>query len=76
MAQVKSGHKILSGINYASYNLRLILDNNTSYFSAGTELILEKDGYTVDMKATQELANAKALIAQYHDSIPSSEIRR
>ncbi|KGM77581.1 hypothetical protein EL79_5150 [Escherichia coli] len=22
MAQVKSGHKILSGINYASYNLR------------------------------------------------------
>ena len=54
--------------NYASYNLRLILDNNTSYFSAGTELILEKDGYTVDMKATQELANAKALIAQYHDS--------
>lgn len=32
--------------NYAAYNLRLILDNNTSYFSAGTELILEKDGYS------------------------------
>lgn len=59
--------------NYDSYNLRLILDNNTSYFSAGTELILEKDGYTVDMKATQELANAKALIAQYHDSMKAIE---
>ena len=59
--------------NYEAYNLRLILDNNTSYFSAGTELILESDGYTVNMKATKELANAKALIAKYHDAMEAVE---
>ena len=54
--------------NYAAYNLRLILDNNTSYFSAGTELILEKDGYTVDMKATCQCKSAYCSISRFNES--------
>lgn len=55
-----------SGHNYTPCNLYLILDNNTEYFGAGTELILQEDGYNVDMEATRELAKARAIIDKYH----------
>lgn len=52
--------------DYTPSNLYLILDNNTEYFGAGTELILQEDGYNVDMEATRELAKARAIIDKYH----------
>lgn len=52
--------------NYEPYNLSLILDNETAYFSVGTELILKEDQYNVDMEKTKELADAKAIIKRYH----------
>lgn len=47
-------------------NLYLILDNNTEYFPAGTELILSDDGYNVDMEATRALYMAHRIIEKYH----------
>lgn len=47
-------------------DLRLILDNNTAYFPVGTEIILQKDGYNVDMVATRELYEAREIIKKYH----------
>lgn len=48
--------------NFVSSNLRLNLDNDTAYFPVGTEIILQKDGYNVDMVATKELYEAKEII--------------
>ena len=52
--------------NLYPYNLYLILNNDTAYFPNGTELILQEDGYNVDMVETKRLAEAKALIERYH----------